>query len=1005
MQSKAFADALEPIRRLIVLGLCFLLLTLLLPAVFGQESSAPKTPPDNSLLTAGHEIEAQIEAGKVHSYWIDLRASQYVNIVITEDGPNLIAILLGPNGNELTKVEALETSRFKEISWIAETSGSYQLLIRPAVKAQPGRYRVRVAELRVASRRDKQSFTKQNELQKAVRLDEQVEKFFSEANYKSAIDVAQQSLEIRKRNLSSHDLLVAESLHNLAMLYLTTSDYTKAEPLFRQSLEIRERKLGKEDLLVSSSLNSLAGLVQGLGDYDAAETLFKRALTIRQARLGPMHLLVAQSMNNLGLLYLKKKEYQKAEKLFTEAYENLKKSLGHENNRTIANLLNNLAIVFQEQGDLTKAEPLYQHALKIQDKVFGAKHPVVAKTLHNLAVLYLLKKDFARAEPMYERAINAMRETLGTRHPDFANALESIGIMYQAKGDIDKAIESFTEASNIHDKNLSLIIAVGSEQQKRLYMDTLDMQTNVAISLHIRSAPQSVAASQLALTTILRRKGRVLDAMADSIEALRRRAKPEDREVLDHLSAVRSQLARLILNGPDPRNREQYDIEVARLENEIQRLEASISEQSAKIKHETQPITLESAQQAIPPDSALIEISTFRPFDSAARIKSEASAPPSYVAYVLRREGAPEWVELGDVAQIEKSVAAFREVLATPTRDVRQAARMLDEQIMRPIRKLLGSTTNVFLSTDRALNLLPFAALIDENNRFLVENYRITYLTSGRDLLRLHEVGPAAENRPVAFANPAFNHRQSQTRQIGFRNFQPLPGTAQEAQSLKKILPRLLLLTGAEATEGAIKRLRRPQILHVATHGFFLADQQSEPAKRNQLSSSKENPLLRSGLVLAGANQRAGGAGEDGILTALEASGLDLSGTKVVVLSACETGVGDVRNGDGVYGLRRALVLAGAESQVISLWKVDDDATKDLMIEFYKKLELGVGRTEALRQVQLSMLRSAAQKTQRKSRGAEIVMAETGTTRDASRSHPYYWAGFIQSGDWRSLVP
>ena len=140
-----------------------------------------------------------------------------------------------------------------------------------------------------------------------------------------------------------------------------------------------------------------------------------------------------------------------------------------------------------------------------------------------------------------------------------------------------------------------------------------------------------------------------------------------------------------------------------------------------------------------------------------------------------------------------------------------------------------------------------------------------------------------------------------------------------------------------------------------------------------------ENPLLRSGLALAGANRRQGGDGEDGILTALEAAGLDLWGTKLVVLSACETGVGEIKNGEGVYGLRRALVTAGAESQVMSLWQVSDSATRDLMIGYYKRLQAGEGRNEALRHVQLGML------------GSQDLR------------HPFYWAAFIQSGAWSSL--
>jgi CHAT domain-containing protein len=199
------------------------------------------------------------------------------------------------------------------------------------------------------------------------------------------------------------------------------------------------------------------------------------------------------------------------------------------------------------------------------------------------------------------------------------------------------------------------------------------------------------------------------------------------------------------------------------------------------------------------------------------------------------------------------------------------------------------------------------------------------------------------------------------------------------------------VLSAAAATETALKQIQGPRLLHVATHGFFLADDKDEileklgfvklnPTGSSLLAESarRENPLLRSGLVLAGANQQGRGE-EDGMLTALEATSLDLWGTKLVVLSACETGVGDIQNGEGVYGLRRAITIAGAESQVMSLWKVRDRATRDLMVAYYARLILGEGRAEGLRHVQLAMLHSPRW------------------------HHPYYWASFIHSGNWTPI--
>jgi len=326
--------------------------------------------------------------------------------------------------------------------------------------------------------------------------------------------------------------------------------------------------------------------------------------------------------------------------------------------------------------------------------------------------------------------------------------------------------------------------------------------------------------------------------------------------------------------------------------------------------------------------------------------------------------------------------------------------------VARPIRKLLGDVRNVLISPDGKLNLVPFAALVDEQGRYLVENYTITYLTSGRDLLRLN-VPRQSKQTPVVIANPAFDEaitsaspdpaapaagkrapasqaRQAPAEARGRRsgnmlraNWSELRGTAEEAKYLKGLLPNARVLTGKDATEAALKQVVAPRILHLATHGFFLPDQPRDP--NDKVKTVGENLLLRSGLVLAGANNLQGGGGEDGMLTALEAAGLNLWGTQLVLLSACETGVGDVRSGEGVYGLRRALVLAGTESQMMTLWKVDDTATSEVIIEYYRRLQAGEGRTEALRQVQLEFLRRK------------------------TRQHPFFWASFILNGDWRSI--
>nr|WP_272819434.1 CHAT domain-containing protein [Scytonema hofmannii] len=228
-------------------------------------------------------------------------------------------------------------------------------------------------------------------------------------------------------------------------------------------------------------------------------------------------------------------------------------------------------------------------------------------------------------------------------------------------------------------------------------------------------------------------------------------------------------------------------------------------------------------------------------------------------------------------------------------------------------------------------------------------------------------------------------HRRSNDLTTSMQ-FPRLGNTQEEAQQIKVIFSSATILSGTKATETAIKQLSAPSILHLATHGFFLTDQQIKPQLNNfdsqtPVTFSGENPLLRSGLALAGFNNRrtVSQNSDDGVLTSLEVAGLDLRGTQLVVLSACETGLGDIKVGDGLYGFCCALVIAGSQSQVLSLWKVDDAGTKELMVKYYQKLKASQGRHEALREAQLEML--ATPKYQ----------------------HPKYWASFVASGDWTPL--
>lgn len=756
-------------------------------------------------------------------------------------------------------------------------------------------------------------------------------------------------------------------------------------------------------------------------------------------------------------------------------------------------------------GRLDEALPLAERAVAVS----GDNYPEIeikyslTSPLGVLAKLYRAKGDYQRAETTLRRLLASIENSPGgakERLPS-ARAHNELAAVYEAMGDYARALQSRIRGSEIIERNLTRFIKPGAEPKstqdklgggwdelrdrgrilmgsltggedyKQSLMDSLASETSATVSLHVLHLPQDRQAAQFAATTILQRKGRVLDAVGDQLNTLRRYGTQQDLELINQLTRVYAKASAMTNEGsqgpdmgkveeirqaivqgvPMDEIRRRMDREVIgpvvgnftqtmQIQAEIRRLENAIGQRSAELRTPEPPVTLAAIRQAIPDDAALVEIFLYEPFNAKARTEAESFGVPRYVAYVLRRsDDAPQWVELGDAADIDEAASRFRGVLRDKKRvNVRELARAMDERVMRPIRKLLGPVRRIFLAPDGALNLIPFAALIDENNRYLIEGYSLNYLTTGRDLLRL-QVGGESRGEPRAFANPSFDltpdkkksgsetqssRPDNQTLANPFAkdltsvNYKPLPGTAAEAVAFSRVFPDATVLTKEQATEAAMKGANRPRVLHVATHGFFLADTPQREASLRASAAPRAGdsrvsgvraffPLLRSGLILAGVRQRASGADEDGILTALEMTAIDLWGTRLVMLSACETGLGDVKNGEGVYGLRRALVLAGSQTQVITLWKVSDLGARDLMIAYYTLLRDGVGRTEALRQVQLEMLRGKLVPSPVTISDKQDRTRETGdvegepVTKDYR--HPYYWASFIASGDWRSM--
>jgi len=814
--------------------------------------------------------------------------------------------------------------------------------------------------------------------------------FSEKGDLSGAIRLNEKALRIYEKVYGANHVHVAIMLSNIAILYEEHDNSLLSEKLLLRALAIYEKN-SPEHPNIAVVLTNLGNSYKARGDYTRAEALYQRALQIEEKTLSPEHPTTAGTIYNLAVTYRAIGNYAASEKLLLRALNIQEKSLG-ANHQSVAIILNELGVLYWVKGDYTQAEVSIRRAIKINEQILKPQSIGFATLFINLGGIFYDKGDYAQAENFFSKSLSIIQNTFGEKSPRLISPLENFVVLYLAKNNAAQAAAYMMRVMEISEKDLSTIIGAGSEEQRRAYMNTLISQNNFTASMHLQRMPNNLDAARLALTTILRRKGRLLDATSDQVGALRRRLSAQDKILLEQLISVRSQLAALIIKGLGKTSPTQYQAAVTKLQSENERLESLISTRSAEFRVESQPLTIDRMQAAIPNDAALVEIVVYRPYDIKAKKTADRYGTSRYAAYVLRHDGSLSWVDLGEASVIDRDVAKLRKALndtqLTDSAIIKQLARALDAKLMVPIRRLLGDTRQVLLSPDGELNLLPFGALVDERGKYLIENYSFTYLTSGRDLLRL-QVKAENTQAPVIFANPSFDTGVtsgspdlaqtdvSRGRRAGdFREeeWKALPATQDEAADIKAIMPDARVFTAAEATEGAIKRIEQPRILHIASHGFFLEDRKDE--------KSIENPLLRSGLILAGANKRQSGAGEDGVLTALEVAGLNLWGTKLVVLSACDTGIGDVQNGEGVYGLRRALVLAGAESQLLSLWKVADEPTRELMVDFYRRLQRGEGRTEALRQAQLTMLRGAKKPQQQ---------------------HPYFWAAFIQSGDWRSI--
>jgi len=801
--------------------------------------------------------------------------------------------------------------------------------------------------------------------------------------YAKAEPLLQEALQILQKVLGPEHPDAVVSLNNLAELYQDMGEYAKAEPLLQEALRIRQKTLGPEHPKTATSINNLALLYRVTGEYAKAEPLLQEVLRIRRKVLGPEHPDTAGSLSNLALLYQEMGEYAKAKPFYQEALKIRQKVLGSEHPDT-ATSLNNLAALYYATGDYAKAEPLYQEALKIDQKILGPEHPETATSLNNLALLYQAMGEYAKAELLYQESLKIMQKVHGPEHPDTATSLDNLARLEFDLGRIDEATSLARQASSAELTILSKIFSFTSEEQRLAYLDIFDPYS---LFPFLKGTENDLAAA------VLRYKGVVLDSIVEDRLLAEASQGSEDQKLMDQLNLDKSQLGQLLLQ-PVQKLSAETNQRIEALEGEVEKIEGQFAQHIAGLGQARHAlgVTIEQVQRTIPNDGALIEYLRYGHYLGKGKWEQR------YGAIVLFSKGAPVWIPLGKANEIEALAHRYGTLVRGSPEEEELSANLqaLYEALWAPIDQALPSQTKrIIISPDGQLNFISFATLLTKDQQFLAERYSVQYVASGRDLLR--ELKPSTAKEVVLFANPDFNlgstamlakadHRSgnagsirgTEKRDVEDWSFGSLDGTQKERDELiKKFLGwgwTATDFTKKKATKEALLKIHSPYILHLATHGFFAKEDpttaQTKPGasldERQSVTKSKffKNPMHRGWLLLAGAQttieawkrDEVPPVENDGILTAEDVSTLDLQGTWLVTLSACDTGSGEARAGEGVMGLRRGFIQAGAQNLLMTLWPISDEVTVQIMSDFYEAAHKTGNAPEALAEVQREWL-------------------------------------------------
>ena len=827
--------------------------------------------------------------------------------------------------------------------------------------------------------------------------------------YAEARPHLERSVELREKLAGDRSYRLAIPLNNLGHLLLASGDPAAARHVFERTLGLDEG--GRPtDAVLAAALHGLGQALLETGDLASARKRIEEALA-RSAG--------AESANHRVTLALVLHEMNleaEAESQLRTVIADIEGMKGNE--RALATALNNLAWLEHEAGRLDEARPLYSRALSIREEALGPDHPHVAWTLRNLGLLLLERGELGEAETLLDRSLSIRERALGETHPLAGDSLLLRAKVRLAKGDAAKALEDALRAEGLRRERVGLTARYLSEREALSHAGAGGPLRHASRSgsaldvvLACALASGDAASTRRAWDALIRSRALVLDELASRRRALAS-GDPEVVRRFQALAAAREKLARLFIEeGPGAHGSGRARLERAMAEKDA--AERSLGEASAAFRAGRMRALagFEEVAHALPRGAALVGLARFL-------VPSGGVASDAVHAAFVAAPGSsdPVCIRLGPAAEIDALATRWHDALswkddAVPVeiseREARNAGERLRRRLWDPILRACGAPEMILVVPVGELHLVPFDALPDGEDYLVERGPPIHYLSSERDIISSTAGEAAARGSGLlAFGAPDFGEGSAEAFAAGDLRgirFEPLPLSSEEAREAAEAWKgaseggEALLLTGEAATESAFKSLAPgKRAVHLATHGFFLGSGATAspagsrgvgglaPTREGAAGAIDPSPLLLSGVAFAGANRRGRtpGARDDGILTAEEIAGLDLSTVEWAVLSACDTGAGKLDVSEGVLGLRRAFQAAGARTLITSLWSVEDNATREWMQELYRaRFGEGLGTAEAARKASRNVL--------------ALRRAEGRST------HPFYWAGFVAAGDWK----